>query len=1232
MKDACRDICELLAERLLGPLAPAQQERLERHLEGCAACRQLARQLEKHDRYLSEWSQTMRADLSDKAERAAEAFLAAGPIRQSRPLRWGWVVSAAAVVMTGAAVWLMLPSRKDIEFRHEPFKGKGIVSEPAPADRISAVPVVQNQNQLEEQTKIQLRQARYFFDTKNVPALAALYQTGAEPTRLAVLDYLAQINTPEALRVLEDLQKQSVPPPPPPAEPNQHSAIVPRAGSVPGAEKEQTEPPAAAAVAPARPVWFDPNAVDADNWRTGVLGIQVVDAVTGEPIPGAELKFDMNPKINIPKNAFTNQFGRYELNYYESKMAFLEVKIRKAPYVGAQLYWGLNSPGDTLVLPLQRRVSLRQGCSVGGRVETIDGKPVEGAAIDFSLHQTSQEEEYPLIEDAELKTDADGKWELQSFPCDLVYGTFSIAVKHPEYVPENPFSIQPLPEDLRNKTFRVLMKQGLVISGRVTDSEGRPIEGARVFAGADRFMRGVKETKTDVDGRYRLTNCTIQNLTITVTARGFAPALRELSVEENLQDVNFTLSSGYQVLVRVIDSKGYPIPSVMLRADSWGYSSLFSIGARTLPHQVQTDATGFCILEDLPPDEVKFLVQKEGYVFYQAYPITASQQNRYEIVLYPTVKLTGRVLDAQTGLPVERFQMTPGIDWNNSHQPVWQTSQRRICTNGVYEQMLYYQDVGWAVQIEAEGYWPAQSKVYINQGRDIVEDIFLAKGRGPAGTVYLPDGGPAESAEVYVVQQDRSLALENGYVRDSTRRAARTDSEGRFVLPPISGVYAVVVLHKDGLAIVSGESLEQNGSLTLQQWSRVEGRVYQNSQPVSNQTLSLYSLPVIEGLAFPFMASYDTTSDSRGTFVFSRVLPGRLRIARSQPVGVGIIRFADTIPIQVEPGQTVFIELGREGRRVTGRLRLTEDMQGRSGEHISLSIQASVPPAEPEPFPDFEMPVDYFLMTPEEQQQWIADLMKTPQMKAYYQKTDQTEEPFLIEAEVRSDGTFIADGVPPGSYILSGTVHRPGAVRDSVEWHFQSLGKIHTVFEVPPAVREGDYEKPVDIGEIAVKPFRELTVGEPLELPAMEDLQGHPIFLSDYTGRYLLMDFVMISGPFQHEKTLEELKQLYRLHQPSGRLDVLSVCLEPFAAYERRNTSVLKALRHFSEKREIPWKIGLLLSPLDLDTALYRTLFAARGSSLFLVDPQGRLAAMDISPERLEETLARYLPEVPANP
>ncbi|HOQ04592.1 MAG TPA: carboxypeptidase regulatory-like domain-containing protein [Anaerohalosphaeraceae bacterium] len=813
MKDSCRDIRELLAERLLGPLAPAQLERLERHLEGCAACRQLAQRLEKHDRYLSDWSQMMRAYLSDKAERAAEAFLAAGPIRQTRPLRWGWIVSAAAVVMAGAAVWLIQPSRKDIEFRHELFKGKEIVSEPAPADRISAVPVVRNQGQLEEQTKIQLRQARYFFETKNIPALAALFQTGTQPARLAVLDYLAQINTPEALRVLEDLQKQSAPPP---AEPNQHSAIVPRAGSVPGAAKKQTEPPAAA-VEPARPVWFDPNAVDADNWRTGVLGIQVIDAVTGEPIPGAELKFDIGPKINIPKTAFTNQFGRYELNYYESKIAFLDVEIRKKPYLGAQLYWGMNSPVDTLVLPLQRRVSLRQGCAVGGRVETIDGKPVEGAAIDFSFHRTGREEEYPLVEDAGLKTDADGRWELQTFPCDLDYGTFDMNVQHPEYVPEKPFSIQPLPEDLRNKTFLVRMKQGLVISGQVTDSQGRPIEGARVFAGADRFVQGVKETKTDADGRYRLTNCTIQNLTITVTARGYAPVLQELSVEENLQNVNFILSPGYQVLVRVIDSKGYP-------------------------HQVQTDAMGFCTLEDLPPDEVRFSVRKEGYAFYHGYPITASEQNRYEIVLYPTGKLTGRVLDAQTGLPVERFQMTPGIDWNNSQQPIWQNSQRRICTNGVYEQLLYYQDVGWAVQIEAEGYWPAQSKVYINQGRDIVEDIFLAKERGPAGTVYLPDGAPAESAEVYVVQQGRSLALENGYVRDSTRRAARTDSEGRFELPPVSPPYNLIILHEVGYGEISDEAFEQNLPITLQPWGRVEGTVYQNNKPAPNQKISLWGI------------------------------------------------------------------------------------------------------------------------------------------------------------------------------------------------------------------------------------------------------------------------------------------------------------------------------------------------------------------------------------------------------
>ncbi len=1228
MKYICRDICELLTERLLGPLAPAQQERLERHLEGCSACRQIAQQLEKQQKCLEQWSGTMRTFLIKKGEQAAAAFLAGGPIRQSRPLRWGWVVSAAAVVMAGAAIWLMQPSRKDIDFQQEPFKR--IVSEPAPSDRFSAVPVVQNQNHLEEQTKIQLRQAQYFFETKNIPALAALYRAGTEPTRLAVLDYLAQINTPEARRVLEDLQKQSVPPPPP-AEPNQHSAIVPRADSVPAAAEEQTEPPAAAAVVPARPVWFDPNAVDADNWRTGVLGIQVVDAVTGEPIPGAELKFDASEGIST-RQARTNQFGRYELTISSSKPRFFRIEVRKKSYVPKLLMWTPDiHPAE---VPLQIAVRMSPAASVGGLVRTVEGEPLEGVRIRLDSFGTAPGETC-LLEPREVLTDHDGRWVFHGFPADAKENVFCSAV-HPDYVPVERFGLSAAPESLFSRQFLIVMKRAHTLSVRVLNSDGNPIEEAVVWMGSyPALLRS--EYKTDRQGVCKISPCPPGTAYLAVTAEGFAPSGQKVFIDDSLGEVLFELTSGFSAVFQVVDSRGSGLSGVKIEAYEWRFAKSASEYRLLVPFSSSvTDAQGAAVLKNLPAGKVVCRIAKRDFASYENFCIEPEQSSRYEIVLLPAGKLTGRVLDAQTGLPVEPFTLIDGYDRENQEKPVWQPHLRKEFSGGRYEKVLYRQDVGLAVRIEADGYLPAESRVYWNEGKEVAEDIYLQKDASAlVGTVMGPNSLPVSSVSVYIDNHNSHFIIQDGRIlqQPPLTHSVRTDSEGRFVLSAVEKPYRLLVCEKDGWAMAEDSFFEKEPVLHLQPWSRVEGRFFVQNKPSPNQILIFSCLVESDTLQKAWSSSYRVTTDAQGRFFCLRLFPGQITISRLLPSDeIDKINSVQLTKIQVEPGQTVFIELGKEGRRVTGRLRLTEIMQGRSGEHISLSIQASVPQAEPEPFPDFEMPVDSFLMMPEEQQQWIADLMKMPQMKAYYQKTDQTEEPFLIEAEVRADGTFIADGVPPGSYILSGTVHRPGAVRDSVEWHFQSLGKIHTVFEVPPAVSEEDYEKPVDIGEIAVKPLRELTRGEPLELPAMQDLQEHPILLSDYTGCYLLVDFGMISAPYQSEKAFEELKRMYRLHHPSGRLDVLSVCLEPFAAYERRNASVLKALRHFSEKKQIPWKIGLLLSPLDFDVALYRTLFAAPGPSLFLVDPQGRLAAMDISPEKLEETLARYLPAEPENP
>lgn len=132
------------------------------------------------------------------------------------------------------------------------------------------------------------------------------------------------------------------------------------------------------------------------------------------------------------------------------------------------------------------------------------------------------------------------------------------------------------------------------VSGRVLDSQGKPIVGARVELGSNRYTadtwvesdqfdhyglqrmpvdppalgyRAISPdtrnpvAKTDANGRYSFPRVKLAEYVLTVEANGLAPQWRHInvSIDPKQRTQDFTLKPGKSVRGRVLDSKGKPV-------------------------------------------------------------------------------------------------------------------------------------------------------------------------------------------------------------------------------------------------------------------------------------------------------------------------------------------------------------------------------------------------------------------------------------------------------------------------------------------------------------------------------------------------------------------------------------------------------------------------------------------------------------------------------------------------
>ncbi|WP_165229248.1 sigma-70 family RNA polymerase sigma factor [Aquisphaera insulae] len=780
--------------------------------------------------------------------------------------------------------------------------------------------------------------------------------------------------------------------------------------------------PAAAPIAPPR--------AEAPN-RTMV--IRVVDRDGRKPVEGAraEVTADTSDRYwfydgnRLLAEKWTDAQGLGRIDFPTNLPRAFRIDVRKKGYaLRSSVRWTHSSRAD---LPAEHTMELERGETLGGIVRNRRGEPIAGADVTVEAsNQLDDAHDYSWIT-AIATTDANGRWQIDDAPPRLASITVHASQESyfgaMQHYGRNESAI----DRFRDGSAEIILDKVFFVSGRVLDEAGRPLTGA-VVGRAER--EGKEEMQlpilTDSEGRFRVRLRTGPEILL-ARAPGHSQGVTEVDAASAKTPIEIRLGPKHRLSGRVVDTRGNPLRGVTVDA------VLLWKGYRPHLWAGRTDSDGRFAWDFAPAAPITLGFSREGFAPLSRDGVLADKPAA-DIVMQRPLRVRGKVTDARTGGPIPRFTILDGHFRNDfpgepdRRIPEWpQETPRREFTDGAYEiEYAHPYLAAVAVRIEADGYLPATSgRLSITAG-EAVFDARLEPGIGPSGVVHGRDGRPLAGAAVVLWSRDDH--------RQSSTSRSTTDDRGAFHFPPQAGGFDLLVTHPSGFAEVRESDAEPGRpmTLTVEPWSRVEGTVTIGTKPAADETVTLFEL-VRQGRAEEVilrgLQGQSTRTDAHGRYVFERVLPGRVEVTRSRPLDrsrFGSARLAMRRET-TEPGMTAHVDIGGGGRPVVGR----------------FVIPPGVDPAA--------------VFSVQGQQ-----LVRVPS------GSDDSPQPFLdVDTNVRPDGSFRVDDVPPGRYRLKAEVHNPSVGPSGQPGPKLAEADVQVIV---PGASGGPPETPLDVGPIALKP------------------------------------------------------------------------------------------------------------------------------------------------------------------
>ncbi|MEZ6195897.1 MAG: carboxypeptidase-like regulatory domain-containing protein [Planctomycetota bacterium] len=420
-----------------------------------------------------------------------------------------------------------------------------------------------------------------------------------------------------------------------------------------------------------------------------------------------------------------------------------------------------------------------------------------------------------------------------------------VTAEHPDFARKEVGGLSVLAgESLRRD---LTLVPGTGISGVVRDESGLPVAGAIVrVAPQEAFQLDPTtgeegRTETGSDGTFRVDHLMPGYKRVWAAAPGRETAvLVQVLVkrDQETEGVAFRLGAGRVIRGRVEDADGRPVADVTVNASRIREERQ---SGPVVPYPgVTTDRNGAFLIEGLPDGAYTLSARKPGYSNRGAFAHARTGSADAVIKVTRSPRIIGRVVDARTGEPVERFDLvasaTPDLLFDG--RP---TAQSFRDPRGRFEFSIGERTGRVWLVARARGYAGGRGgPVLIGDARAGELVIEMERGIVVTGRVLDAEGRPVAGATARLEahrasgEGSESRLAETLYGKMKRRQAtARSDADGRYRIRAVmSGTYRLAV-EADGFAAFLDEAalvVERDrdldaGTCRLVRPARMRGRV-----------------------------------------------------------------------------------------------------------------------------------------------------------------------------------------------------------------------------------------------------------------------------------------------------------------------------------------------------------------------------------------------------------------------
>lgn len=489
----------------------------------------------------------------------------------------------------------------------------------------------------------------------------------------------------------------------------------------------------------------------------------VVDG-RGNPVPGAELAYEQHDfrRSGLPKGlpAVSGADGRFRLMVPTTSGAEIVVKHEEFSPTRVPL-----PPAAASAPRPDVRVVLKKGAAVSGTVVDEQGQPLAGARvlmqIDFSDHESviRSSSDFP-----ETVAGAGGRFSFEHLPP----GRYDLVARADGLAPGFRPGIEV--REGRTELDPLVLSPGVTLEGRVVDTEGKPIEGARVsLQNQSQIPAGDSEVTTKPDGSFSF-SALRPGLRTSISA--YKDGYRwephpGIPVElPAARPVRIVLAQGCRITGRVVDERGRPVPDAEL-------SFREERGSSSSSHGLSADREGFFEFSDASAGPLVLEAVAPGFrPTRKNLSIKECGLEDLEVVLQPGSWIVGRVVDGKgSGLPGARVSV---LD-----------SERAVGTDGEGRFRLEGMEPGpVTVTAQHSEYQRAVRDLEVRLGENRI-DLVLEGGHEVRGRVTdAATGRPVPGVRVHLYPLGISHRMESDL-------QTGTAEDGSFAFPSVpSGEYS----------------------------------------------------------------------------------------------------------------------------------------------------------------------------------------------------------------------------------------------------------------------------------------------------------------------------------------------------------------------------------------------------------------------------------------------------------